>query len=256
MGAAIPLREDFDAAKLRGLAQRSRDGAQNRRLLALEVTYDGHRRSDAARFAGVGLQIIRDWVLRFNAESPDGLKDRKASGPPRKLHEEQRRALATIVESGPDPAIHGVVRWRRCDLAAWLQEQFGVSLAETAVGAGAAPDGLCQALRAPAPLCPGRSCAGGVQKNFPERLKEIRAGLGFVAAPATAQDRVSEAHVLPHQAERLGGVFSGDPLHDGRTVKFELVEEIPALLRVESRAQPPDGLQPHPKAGGSNRALK
>ena len=53
-----------------------------------------------------------------------------------------------------------------------------MSLAETAVGAGAAPDGLCQALRAPAPLCPGRSCAGGVQKNFPERLKEIRAGLG------------------------------------------------------------------------------
>ena len=51
-------------------------------------------------------------------------------------------------------------------------------------------------------------------------------------------------------------VFSGDPLHDGRTVKFELVEEIPALLRVESRAQPPDGRQPHPKAGGSNRALK
>ena len=94
MGAAIPLREDFDAAKLRGLAQRSRDGAQNRRLLALAVTYDGHRRSDAARFAGVGLQIIRDWVLRFNAESPDGLKDRKASGSLRKLNEEQRRALA------------------------------------------------------------------------------------------------------------------------------------------------------------------
>ena len=83
-----------------------------------------------------------------------------------------------------------------------------------------------------------------------------RRGEGFVAAPATVQDRVSEAHVLPHQAERLGGVFSGDPLHDGRTVKFELLEEIPALLRVESRAQPPDGRQPHPKAGGSNRALK
>ena len=73
-------------------------------------------------------------MLRFNAEGPEGLKDRKASGPPRKLNEEQRRALAAIVESGPDPAIHGVVRWRRCDLATWLQEQFGVSLAETRVG--------------------------------------------------------------------------------------------------------------------------
>ena len=134
MRPGIPLREDFDAAQLRGLAQRSRDGAQNRRLLALAVIYDGYRRLDAARFAGVGLQVIRDWVLRFNAEGPAGLKDRKASGPPRKLTEEQRAALAAIVESGPDPAIHGVVRWRRCDLAAWLKEQFGVSLAETTVG--------------------------------------------------------------------------------------------------------------------------
>ena len=134
MRPAIPLREDFDAAQLRGLAQRSRDSAQTRRLLALAVIYDGHRRSDAARFAGVGLQIIRDWVLRFNAEGPKGLKDRKASGPPRKLNEEQRAALAVVVESGPDPAIHGVVRWRRCDLAAWIKEQFGISLAETTVG--------------------------------------------------------------------------------------------------------------------------
>ncbi len=92
---------------------RSRDSAQSRRLLALGVIYDG--RSDAARFAGVGLQIIRDWVLRFNAEGPEGLKNRKASGPPRKLNAEQRAALAAIVESGPDPEIHGVVRWRRPD---------------------------------------------------------------------------------------------------------------------------------------------
>ena len=134
MGAAIPLRGDFDAADLRGLAKRSRDGAQSRRLLALAMIYDGHRRSDAARFAGVGLQIVRDWVLRFNAEGPEGLVNRKAPGPAYKLSEEQRAALAAVVESGPDPAIHGVVRWRRCDLAAWLRGRFGVSLGVTTVG--------------------------------------------------------------------------------------------------------------------------
>ena len=134
MGAALALRGDFDAAGLRRVAKRSRDGSQSRRLLALAMIYDGHRRSDAARFAGVGLQIIRDWVLRFNAEGPEGLKNRKAPGPPRKLNAEQRAALAAAVESGPDPAIHGVVRWRRCDLAAWIKEQFGISLAVTTVG--------------------------------------------------------------------------------------------------------------------------
>ena len=94
-----PLREDFDAAQLRGLAQRSRGSAQSRRLLALAVICDGHRRSDAAHFAGVGLQVIRDRVLRFNAAGPAGLKDRKASGPPRELSEEQWAALAAMVES-------------------------------------------------------------------------------------------------------------------------------------------------------------
>ena len=150
------------------------DSAQTRRLLALGVIYDGHCRSDAARFAGVGLQIIWDWVLRFNAEGPEGLKNREAPGPPYKLNEEQRAALAAIVESGPDPEIHGVVRWRRCDLAAWLKEQCVVGRDDS--WAGAAPDGLCEAVRSSTSLCPGRSWQR--LKNFSERLKEIRAALG------------------------------------------------------------------------------
>lgn len=134
MGAAIGLRDDFDADALRRLAKGSRAGAQSRRLIALAEIYDGRRRSDAARLAGVGLQIIRDWVLRFNAEGPAGLNDRKAPGPRRKLTDDQRAALAEIVETGPIPAIHGVVRWRRSDLAQWLWEEFGVSLDVTTVG--------------------------------------------------------------------------------------------------------------------------
>jgi transposase len=134
MGSAIALREDYDAAGLRRLAKGSKDAAQSRRLLALAEIYDGGRRRDAARIGGVGLQIIRDWVLRFNAEGPDGLIDRKAPGNPRKLKEEQRAALRRIVESGPIPAIHGVVRWRLKDLARWLFEEFRVTLDETTVG--------------------------------------------------------------------------------------------------------------------------
>ncbi len=83
---------------------------------------------------GGGLWIVRDRVLRFNAAGPEGLKDRKAPGPPYKLNEEQRAAPAAVVESGPAPAVHGAVRWRRCDPAAWLRNRFGVSLAETTIG--------------------------------------------------------------------------------------------------------------------------
>ena len=134
MAAAIGLRDDFDGTVLRVHAKATKDAAQGRRLLALAEIYDGGSRSDAARIGGVGLQIIRDWVLRFNARGPDGLIDGKAPGAPSKLNDKHRRALANIVECGPIPAIHGVVRWRRKDLAQWIWEEFGISLDETTVG--------------------------------------------------------------------------------------------------------------------------
>ncbi len=134
MGAAVKLRTDYDGAHLRDLAKRSRNGAQARRLLALAEIYDGRRRSDAARLAGVGLQIIRDWVLRFNAEGPDGLINRKGSGPPSRLTDEQRAKLRQAVDDGPKPYLDGVVRWRLVDLVQWAREEFGVSISRQTMG--------------------------------------------------------------------------------------------------------------------------
>ena len=110
MASAVGLRADFTATDLRRLAQSRRDAGQVRRLLALAVIYDGGRRSEAARTGGVGLQTVRDWVLRFNAGGPDGLVDGKAPGGRPRLDANQRLALAAAVESGPIPAAHGVVR--------------------------------------------------------------------------------------------------------------------------------------------------
>lgn len=131
MGTAISLREDFDGAALRRLSRGAKSANQARRLLALAEIYDGGSRSAAARIGGVGLQIVRDWVLRFNARGPDGLLDGKAPGPRSRLTDAQRQALVDIVEQGPIPAIHGVVRWRLVDLAQWLHDEFSVSLDET-----------------------------------------------------------------------------------------------------------------------------
>ena len=128
MGRAISLRENFDGPELRRLAKASKDAGQSRRLLALAEIYDGRRRTDAARLGGVGLQVVRDWVLRFNAKGPQGLIDGKSSGKPPKLSVSQRQALAGIVERGPIAAIHGVVRWRLADLAQWIFEEFRISL--------------------------------------------------------------------------------------------------------------------------------
>ena len=130
MSAPIPLRQDFEASQLRGLAKRSKDGPQARRLLALAAIYDGATRTEAAKIGGVGLQIIRDWVLRFNARGPDALVNGKSPGQPSKLNDLQRQAIADMIERGPIPAVHGVVRWRLIDLAQWIFEEFRITIAK------------------------------------------------------------------------------------------------------------------------------
>ena len=72
MGRAVALREDFEGSGLRRLAKVSKDAGQSRRLLALAEIYDGGRRRDAARLGDVGLQVVRDWVLRFNTKGVNG----------------------------------------------------------------------------------------------------------------------------------------------------------------------------------------
>jgi transposase len=126
----IPLRADFDAQMVRAAAKRSKDGAQARRLLALAAIYEGATRTEAAKIGGVTLQIVRDWVLKFNAHGPDGLIDRKPPGQPPRLNDTHRAALAAIIESGPIPAVHGVVRWRIIDLCQWIYEEFRVVVAK------------------------------------------------------------------------------------------------------------------------------
>lgn len=128
MARAIEVRDDYSATALRAHVRRCGDPDQVRRLLAIAHILDGAARSDAAKLAGVTLQIIRDWVLRFNADGPDGLATRKAPGRAPTLNDEQRARLAEIVESGPIPAAHGVVRWRLVDLAQWLHDEFKLSV--------------------------------------------------------------------------------------------------------------------------------
>lgn len=69
------LPDDYDVATLRVLGRATKQAAQSRRLLVLAAIYDGASRGEAARLAGTDRQIIWDWVVRFNAEGPDGLRE-------------------------------------------------------------------------------------------------------------------------------------------------------------------------------------
>jgi len=133
MPNSIALRADYDGIQLRSLAKTVSDPRQVRRLLALAAVYDGMSRAEAAKLGGMDRQTLRDWVHRFNEAGPEGLKNRAGAGRPRRLTEAQMQELSTIVETGPDPVIDGVVRWRRVDLQRVIEERFGVRYSERSI---------------------------------------------------------------------------------------------------------------------------
>ena len=134
MPAAVRMRSDFSAGELRRLATTTKNSNQSRRLLSLAAILDGMSRTEAARIGGMDRQTLRDWVHRFNERGPDGLKDTWSKGRPSRLSASQRAELAQVVETGPDRAVHGVVRWRRIDLQRLIAERFGVAYHERTEG--------------------------------------------------------------------------------------------------------------------------
>jgi transposase len=133
MGTAIAVRTDFSSQKLRRLATRVKDAAQARRLLAIAAVLDSAAREEAAKIGGMDRQTLRDWVIRFNDQGPDGLINKSSPGAPGKLSKEHKAFLARLVEEGPIPAVHGVVRWRACDLIMRLHEEFDISVSDDTV---------------------------------------------------------------------------------------------------------------------------
>ena len=94
MAAAIKVRTDCTSEDLRRFACRCGDVDQVRRLLALASILDGGSRCEAAKVAGVTLQIVQDWILRSNSGGPAGRATRKAAGELSILNDEQRTQLA------------------------------------------------------------------------------------------------------------------------------------------------------------------
>ncbi len=133
MVAITITRTDLTAAELRAAAARTRDAQAARRMLALALVLEGVDRKTAAETCGMDRQTLRDWVHRYNAEGLAGLSNRRA---PRSRRPDagQLGELVSWLEAGPDPAVDGVVRWRRQDLQRRITDRFGVELHERTVG--------------------------------------------------------------------------------------------------------------------------
>ena len=90
-----------------------------RRFMTVQAERGGQdrrrRASDRARLGGA--------VQRPRSGRP---ARRQGARQPSRLNDAQRRAWA-MIENGPIPAVHGVVRWRLVDLAQWICDEFRVT---------------------------------------------------------------------------------------------------------------------------------
>lgn len=127
MGAPLALtRVEHTPQELRRLASEMKDAAQARRVQTISFIIDGWTRGEAAEFACVDRQTVRDWVERYNADGVDGLATLSSPGRPRLLTPHQAEELREVVVAGPDLKKHGVVRWRCEDLVKQVSARFGV----------------------------------------------------------------------------------------------------------------------------------
>jgi putative transposase len=134
MMTALTIRGDRTPAVLRKLVKAETDTRVARRLLAIANALSGMSRKEAAEAAGMDRQTLRDWVIRYNAHSLDGLYDCWGDGRPPRLEPQEQAELIRIVLAGPNPEADGISAFTREDLVRICETRFGKSFHPASIG--------------------------------------------------------------------------------------------------------------------------
>ena len=92
-----------------------------------------------------------------------------------RLTDEHRKALAAQIDQGPIPAIHGVVRWRPCDLGQWLWEECRVSVSMQTLSRELCAMGYRKLSARPKHHAQAEGAIETFKKTFPPRWQASRA---------------------------------------------------------------------------------
>ena len=98
-----------------------------RRRLAVARVNEGYSQTEVARFLGVHVRSVRDWMARYRRDGDEGLAAKPQPGRPRRLTPEQERtALGWLAR---DPAEFGFATelWTAPRVAQVLRRTFGVT---------------------------------------------------------------------------------------------------------------------------------
>lgn len=93
------------------------------RFMALAHFQEGHSRYAIAKFLKVSRTSVNKWISQYHLDGIDGLTDKKTTGRPFCLTEDQRQQLANYVSQEAKSETGG--RLTGQDIQAYIQEEFG-----------------------------------------------------------------------------------------------------------------------------------
>ncbi len=164
---AISLETNYTVEELEVISKKCSDVKVYRSLTSLIAILNGESRKVAAKLGKMSTDKLCRVVTRFNESGLDGLYNRKSTGRPPKLGTTQRAKLFKFVENGPNPQIHGVNRWRLCDLVQICQKTFDIYLVPATVWNMLKQEGF--SFQSPRPRHPKQNPA-----DIPKFKKEFR----------------------------------------------------------------------------------
>src|SRR5262249_21950886 len=91
----------------------------------------------------------------------------------------QRQAIAGMIESGPIPAVHGVVRWRLIDLAQWIFEEFRIAIAKQTLSRELRAMGYRKLSARPRHHAQAEGAIGDFKKTSPRAVEEFAGKRGL-----------------------------------------------------------------------------
>lgn len=100
---------------------------ERRRRRAIALLDAGESVTWVARCVGSSVSSVLRWQQSYQAEGPEGLRPRPASGRPPKLSEGQRRRLLDVLRRGPPAAGYPTELWTLKRVAEVIEREFGVA---------------------------------------------------------------------------------------------------------------------------------
>jgi transposase len=97
-----------------------------KRIHVLLALAEGAAVSEVAQMLALGEQTVRDYLNRFLWRGVASLVYRRPPGRPAKLTKTQHKALAALLEAGPQAAGYASGCWSATMIQALIQRQFGV----------------------------------------------------------------------------------------------------------------------------------